>query len=363
MDEPLYLPTAPPLDPAWLAYEASSGIARPKPALPPLERQPLYAEECRRLTASMVAPGARDEHLAKVIKVTPFTVKSELDGFAIPVVRHARDSASASTAATSDEGQAEGGEGETETTTTTIVIYIHGGGLMVGEADSEELSCRRIVADSDLPDVRVYSIGYRLMPLHPASTCLHDCVDAFNGILARESQENEARGTGTNKVLVLGSSSGGELAALLAGKVGKSQIKGLALRCPVTSDAWTDFERYVPERFRELHTSTRHESFANCLLGKMVRSVPRDGLEYMPLEAGEEELRGMPTRAWVQVCSNDGLYSDGVCYARALEEVGVEVKVDVVRGWPHTFWLKAPGLERALEAEREMLRGLRWLAE
>ncbi|KAB5559896.1 Alpha/Beta hydrolase protein [Coniochaeta sp. 2T2.1] len=351
MNDPLYLPTAPPLDPAWLAYEASSGIARPKPALPPLERQPLYAEECRRLTASMIASGARDEHLAKGIEVTPFTVKSELDGFAIPVVRYARDSAFAfASATTSDEGRAEGEEKR-----KTTVIYIHGGGLMIGEADSEELSCRRIMADSGLPDVRVYSIGYRLMPAHPASTCLQDCLDAFNGILARE----ETRDTG---VLVLGSSSGGELAALLAGKVGRARIHGLALRCPVTSDAWTDFERYVPERFRELHTSTRHESFANCLLGKMVRATPRDGLSYMPLEADEAELRGMPKRAWVQVCSNDGLYSDGVCHARALEEAGVEVKVDVVRGWPHTFWLKAPGLERALEADGEMLRGLRWLA-
>jgi len=68
-------------------------------------------------------------------------------------------------------------------------------------------------------------------------------------------------------------------------------------------------------------------------------------------------------RTWIQVCSNDSLYSDGVCYAKPLEEVGVEVRVDVVWGWPHTFWLKAPGLERALEAEREMLRALKWLAE
>ena len=346
MDDPLYLPHAPPLDPAWQAYEVSSSIAKPKPALPPLERQRIYAEQCRALTASMIAPATRDEHLSTGIEVTPFTVPSELDGFAIPVVRWARDSTSTFTSAatTSDE------EGK-----TTTVIYTHGGGLTVGEADSEELSCRRIVKDSDLPGVSVYSIGYRLMPTYPASTSLQDCVDAFNGILARSPT--------TAKVLVLGSSSGGELAALLAGKVGgHERIHGLALRCPVTSDAWTDFERYVPERFKELHTSSRHESFVNCLLGKMVRATPRDGLDCMPLEAPEEELKRMPARAWVQVCSNDGLYSDGVCYARALEGVGVEVKLDVVRGWPHTFWLKAPGLDRALEAEQEMLKALRWLA-
>lgn len=334
----LYLPKAPPLDPAWQRYEAESGVAGPQPAMHILARQPLYAEECRLQTARMTAPGARDEHLSRGICVSSFTVPSSLDGFPIPVARLAP-------CTLPDHPQSE-----------TAVVYIHGGGLVVGEADSEELSCRRIVAESGLPQPAVvYSIGYRLMPTYAASTCVSDCVDATNAVLSRVPPES--------KVLLIGSSSGGELAAFVAGSIGRGRIHGLALRCPVTSDAFTSFAEYVPERFRALHTSAQDESFLNCLLGRMVRDVPRDGLKYMPLEASREELAGMPERAWVQVCSNDGLYSDGVCYARALEEAGVEVRVDVVWGWPHTFWLKAPELERALEAEREMLRGLRWLAE
>jgi len=52
-----------------------------------------------------------------------------------------------------------------------------------------------------------------------------------------------------------------------------------------------------------------------------------------------------------------------VLYAEGLREKGVDVEMDVVEGWPHTFWLKAPVLERAVEAEREMIKGLRWLLE
>jgi acetyl esterase/lipase len=341
--DPLYLPKAPPLDPAWLRFEAESGIANPQPAIPILERQPLYEAECRALTARMTSPGARDEHLSRGITVSSFTVPSSLDTFPIPVLQY---SPSPSTGVA-------GGE------STTTIIYIHGGGLVVGAADSEELTCRRIVASSALPSPpTVYSIGYRLMPLYPASVCLSDCLSAFTSILSRGPAS-----TTQSKVLVIGSSSGGQLAALLAGRVGRSKIDGLALRCPVTSDAFTSLTQYVPDRFRALHTSTLDDTFVNSLLGKMVRDVPRDGLGYMPLEASPEELKGMPRKTWVQVCTNDGLYSDGVCYARALGEVGVEVRVDVVWGWPHTFWLKAPGLERSLEAEGEMSRGLRWLAE
>lgn len=335
--DPLFLKTAPPLDPEWLRFEEASGLSRPKAASSPLERQPIYAEECRALHRRMMAPGARDYNLSQGITVTPFTVPSSADGFSIPVLQYAVDSPRCSAPAASQ----------------TTVVYIHGGGLFVGEADSEELCCRRILKESALPSVTVCSIGYRLMPTYPARTCVSDCIDAFEAVLSR---------TEPGKVLVMGSSSGGELAAFVAGRFGKAKIHGLALRCPVTSDAFGGVDTYVPERLRHLHHSATEPSFRNSLLGVMVRAVPRDGLEYMPLEAPEEELRNFP-KTWIQVCSNDGLYSDGVCFAKALEDVGVFVRVDVVRGWPHTFWLKAPELQRALEADREMLKALAWLAE
>jgi hypothetical protein len=69
------------------------------------------------------------------------------------------------------------------------------------------------------------------------------------------------------------------------------------------------------------------------------------------------------SRHWIQVSTNDILYSDGILYAEALRQAGVEVKLDIVEGFPHTFWLKAPELERAVKAEKDMIEGLRWLLE
>jgi len=79
----------------------------------------------------------------------------------------------------------------------------------------------------------------------------------------------------------------------------------------------------------------------------------------MPLEGN---LSGLP-RHWIQVSTNDIYYSDGMLYAEALRELGVKVELDIVAGWPHTFWLKAPELERAVQAEVDMINGLRWLFE
>ncbi|KAI1875989.1 uncharacterized protein JN550_001485 [Neoarthrinium moseri] len=387
----LVLTHPPPLDPAWLAHEEAVGLRNPKPALSVTERQPLYAAESRARNAAMMAAGARDHDLAQGVRVTRLTVASAVDGYAIPVLRY--------DALAGDEGEAagdqEGGEvqsrqrqedgerteasspGDMEDGQTgsqnaqqgddVVLVYIHGGGLQVGEADSEELTCRRLVKHFPFPltastqssnnkntrsctRVRLYSIGYRLMPQVPAETCVADSESAFAWV---RSTHPSAR------VVLVGSSSGGELAALVSQSQPPGCVAGVLLRCPVTADA----PDHVPARLRAWHTSAG-AAFATALLGPFRRERPRDGLARMPLECPVDELRArrLP-RTWVQVCTNDVLFSDGLCYAQALRDAGVEVRMDVVSGWPHTFWLKAPHLERALQADEEMLRGLRWVLE
>ncbi|KAF9871928.1 hypothetical protein CkaCkLH20_10560 [Colletotrichum karsti] len=323
----LILREAPPLDPAWLQHEEKANLKAPKKVYAsPLDRQPVYAEECRRLNASMLAPGAPYHHLSHIC-TQHLNATSTMDQSPIPVLRF-HDPAL-----------------ENE---QVAVVYFHGGGLTVGEADSEELCCRRIAAA--IPGAAVYSVGYRLMPAHPASTCVQDAMDAFSFV----------RRLRPGKTLLVGSSSGGQLAATVSQLAPPGSFDGVVLRCPVTSDGGSSLD-FVPSGLCHAYTSAT-PSFETTLLGIFRRAVPRDGLASLPLETEVEAVRslGMP-RVWVQVCSNDVLYSDGVCYAMLLREAGVEVGVEVLRGWPHTFWLKAPGLEGAREAEDGMVRGLKWV--
>ncbi|KAK0655795.1 Alpha/Beta hydrolase protein [Cercophora newfieldiana] len=340
----LFLTTTPPLDPAWLTYESSPEFtANTRPAnLTPLENQTHYATSCRALTARMTAPFTPFHHLRDIPRIT-LTVPSPLDNHPIPIIKYLPPPSRL--------------PGPNHSPIPVTVLYIHGGGLWIGEADSEEFSCLQIVdfLSSRHREVEVYSVGYRLMPTYPAQTCLSDCLSAFEFV--RDWKLNHKNG----KLVVVGSSSGGELAALVSQLVSPGEVQGVVLRGPVTSDAFGGME-YVPERLRKMHTSAWEPSFYNSLLGFMKREVPRDGLERMPLEAEEEVLRKLP-RTWIQVCTNDAVYSDGVCYAKALEDAGVEVKVDVIKGWPHTFWLIAPHLERSREADRAMLEGLAWVVQ
>lgn len=336
------LQQAPPLDPAWLAHEVEADLLSPKPFIDPVERQPLYAAQCRQRNAAMMAPGARDHRLSQGVRTQSTSVPSSRDGHAIPVLQYDR-------ILDGDGSEPEPG---------CMLVYYHGGGLLVGEADSEDLSCRRLMRDSTsfLPRLRLYSVGYRLLPQHPVPTCVSDSIDAF-ALLARLHP--------SARIIAVGSSSGGQLAALVAQHAARAglPIHGVMLRCPVTSDAafyCGSEEAHIPSSLQDVHTSARDPSFGTSLLVRLYAD-PRDGLDMMPLEAGVEELRGMP-RTWVQLCTNDALYSDGACYVKALRDAGTEVRTDVVLGWPHTFWLKAPALERALEAETKMVEGLAWVA-
>jgi acetyl esterase/lipase len=135
-------------------------------------------------------------------------------------------------------------------------------------------------------------------------------------------------------------------------------IDGVLLRGPVTCNA-TEGGEFLPHRFKKFHTSMS-DTFHTSLLSSAALNHWNRTLTALPLEA--EDLSGMP-RHWIQVSTNDIYYSDGACYAEGLREAGVEVRLDVIQGWPHTFWLKAPYLERAVQAESDMIEGLRWLLE
>lgn len=102
------------------------------------------------------------------------------------------------------------------------------------------------------------------------------------------------------------------------------------------------------------------EAFHTSLLSNAALSNANRTKRVLPLEA--DDFSAMP-RHWIQVSTNDIYYSDGVLYAEALREAGNEVRLDVVVGYPHTFWLKAPCLDRAVQAENDMIEGLRWLVE
>lgn len=342
MDTKLFLKTPPPLDPVWLAYEKEADLLNKPKVADILARQKIYAQTCRERNAALLS--GRDHHLTRDIKVLDTGITAN-DNYHIPI----RSYNPASIPGGPPLYLA--GEGEAKSEPRPIVIYYHGGGLTLGDLDSEDLTCRRICKAFDCT---VYSVEYRLMLEYTADRAIKDAKQAFQEITTHRE---------ASRFIVVGSSSGGQLAAQISQFFGrgltKSKVHGVLLRCPVTCDA-TDGGVNVPEAWREHHKSMSPAFYTSILSSAALDSLNRPKTFSLPLEA--KDFSGLP-RTFIQVTTNDIYYSDGICYAAVLEDAGVEIRLDVVEGWPHTFWLKAPLLDRAVKAEEDMIEGLRWLLE
>lgn len=365
-DPDLILRTAPPLDPAWLVYESTLPPPPHAVATDPKIRQQTYSQACKNRNAYLLT--GRDLHLNHGIKMFDTFIDNRLDrdilfplnelprsrGHRIPIRSYNPSSSPSGPPPVYLSQRPESVEDEEGRDT---VIYYHGGGLYVGDLDSEDLTCRRICKELGCT---VYSVEYRLMPDFSADDAMRDAMEAFHWITATRR---------ARRLIVMGSSSGAQLAAMVAMRYrvyrgphaarGKEvRIHGVCLRGPVLCDA-TDGGENLPPKFRKFHTSM-NEGFHTSLLSIGALNPGNRMTAKLPLEA--ETFEGLP-RHWIQVCTNDVYYSDGALYSEALREAGVDVKLDVVKGWPHTFWLKSPELERAMQAERDCIEGVRWLLE
>ncbi|KAK6542401.1 hypothetical protein TWF694_006356 [Orbilia ellipsospora] len=217
-------------------------------------------------------------------------------------------------------------------------MYIHGGGWRVGDLDSEDLTCRRVCYTLNLV---VFSINYRKVPEHPYPTPI---TDAKAGVLAVNERYNSK--LPNLPVLICGSSSGGHITCLITQAVAEgslnARIDRTVLRGPVTVHP-----DHVPERFKEHYSSyatndTRGE-FQGMATTMRVGVFGMSGIPPERLENGETfplwgKFQGHP-RTYIEVSSDDVLRDDGLCYAKALEAAGVDVKVKIREG-DHTWWLK-----------------------
>jgi len=357
----IILETPPALDPLWLAHEEASNLKSKLVITDPKDAQIAYSEACKQLNAHLLS--GRDSDLNHGIKIHDTFIDRGYGTRHDAFTDHSRNAARSHripirtyNPSSSPDGpslplpQSEKGIVEDK----DIVIYYYGGGLCVGDLDSEDLACRRICKELGCT---VYSIAYRLMPDFSAEVAFKDAMHAFTEI----TRLRRAR-----RLIVMGSSSGGQLAAMVSQAYGKipylrmrrNRIHGVLLRAPVTCDA-TEGGINIPSRFRGFHKSMS-EAFHTSLLSKPALTALNRTESRLPLEA--EDFEKLP-RHWIQVCTNDIYYSDGVLYAEALRDARVEVEMDILEGYPHTFWLKAPELERAVEAEADMISGLKWLLD
>ena len=222
----------------------------------------------------------------------------------------------------------------THGTARPLIVYFHGGGFVFGDLRGGDWMCGTVAKGLDAV---VVSVEYRLAPKHPFPAGVEDCY----AVLVWAADHAGELGADADRLGVMGESAGGNLAAvvaLMARDNGGPRIRHQALLYPATGAGDTESRRANANAY--ILTAADMAKFGELYGGDV------DDWRVSPLKA--ESLAGLPATT-VIVGGHDPLHDDGVSYADALREAGVDVQLIEYPAMPHGF-LNFPRFARDAEA-------------
>ena len=198
--------------------------------------------------------------------------------------------------------------------TDKVILYLHGGGYIIGSAETNLGSALRIGPAAGIP---VLSVDYRLAPEHPFPAALDDAATAYGWLL-----NNGYRG---GDIAVYDDSAGGGLALALT----------LHLR-----DSGTP----LPASVAALSPSTD--------INRPRRHAGDEPLDHPLISPVYADYHAFPPLL-IQVGTREKLLSDSMRLARRARGDGVNVTLDVWEGMWHG-WHDHPDLPEAEQASSEV---------
>ncbi|GGN52132.1 esterase [Streptomyces albiflavescens] len=225
------------------------------------------------------------------------------------------------------------------------VIWLHGGGYVVGDVDTEHAWAARVAQGSGAV---VISVGYRTAPEDPFPAALDDVYT----VLLWAAGHAAELGFDPERIAVAGHSAGGGLAAAVALRARDEQ--GPRIRFQLLNEAQLDNrqETWSQRNFTETPWVTRDIAALSWrhYLGSTTAT---------PYAAAgrAEDLSGLPP-AYVATAEYDPNRDDDIAYALRLLQAGVSVEL---HQWPGTFHgsqaiLSAEISQRQMAAIAEALR-------
>ncbi|WP_417070283.1 alpha/beta hydrolase [Niveibacterium terrae] len=207
-----------------------------------------------------------------------------------------------------------------------VVLFFHGGGWTLGSLDGYDSFCRAL---AEAGSAAVLAVDYRLAPEYPFPAAVDDALFALDWVAAHGAD----LALDPARIAVAGDSAGGNLAAvaaLSARDAGWPALRAQLLIYPVASQnpggaSFADFgDGFL------LDADTLAWFQANYL------PAGQDRLDWRASPADALFLGNLPsTRIVLAQC--DPLHDDGLAFAQALRDAGVDVAVDDVSDTIHGF--------------------------
>jgi acetyl esterase len=226
-----------------------------------------------------------------------------------------------------------------------ILVYLHGGGYVFGKPESCVHLTTQLCVDAQAV---VVSVDYRLAPEHPFPQPLDDCLASLRWL----REHGQTLGGDPSRIALVGDSAGANAVVAITLSLrdeGEPLPNALVLLCPWLDMTFSSesYLRYAPDDLLAGHAGMQllRDSY-------LQGHSPRDP-RVSPVFA---ELTGLP-ETMVVVGEIDPLHSDGVTFARKLEQQGGAVQLLSYRGMPHNFACM-PFIDVAKESRSEVRRFL-----
>jgi acetyl esterase/lipase len=228
------------------------------------------------------------------------------------------------------------------------IYWMHGGGLILGSADGEDLRFDHWCQELGVVGV---SVDYRLAPEYPYPIPIEDCYEGLRWI-HRTAHE---LGIDPERIGIGGSSAGGGLAAclgLLARDRDEFPVAFQALVYPMLDDRQHTTSSQWDEPVWPPHAN---EFGWRAYLGD---AKGTDIVEGYAAAARATDLSGLsPTL--ICVGALDGFSDENTAFATALRHAGVSTELHVYPGAPHGFDAFTPDAAVAKQMNEDLLGFLR----
>ena len=213
--------------------------------------------------------------------------------------------------------------------TAPALVWIHGGGFIIGTAEQEDLTCRRIATETGAV---IVSVDYRLAPETPAPGSVHDCYAALRWL----HEQADAFGVDSSRIAVGGNSAGGGLAAclaILARDRAEFPVSFQLLIYPMLDDRTVTTEQPNPYTGEFIWTPESNRFGWTSLLG---REPGGEKVSPYASAARVETVTGLPP-AYLSVGALDLFLDEDIAYAGRLLRAGVPTELHVYPGGYHGF--------------------------
>ncbi|MFF3641638.1 alpha/beta hydrolase [Streptomyces sp. NPDC002564] len=201
------------------------------------------------------------------------------------------------------------------------VVWLHGGGHVMGDLDTEHPWAGRVAAASGAV---VVSVGYRLAPEHPFPAALEDACATLRWTAGHADE----LGVDPARIAVGGHSAGGNLAAAVA--LWSRDHQGPPICFQLLNEAGLDdrMETWSARHFTDTPWSTR----ATVATAWRHYLGDRTATPYAA-PARAADLSGLPP-AYIATAEFDPNRDEDIAYAQRLLQSGVSVEL---HQWPGTF--------------------------